>query len=241
MLEQHAAAVQRMAGDDWKKAERVKLAAWIQPKQEFRRFINSLLQLNVALLLGFRAKEKIKPQPGGQPIDLGWMPIISDDLPYEMTINALLEPGCGGVPTWQPEQPASRAMVKLPEQFRERFLNKRAPLDESDGEYLARWAAGDASASRSTPPPAGPAFRWKTSAEWNGRPLADAPLDVLREYRAMAAGALESAKPAARRPLEAMIADADRAIEDAEADAAMDSDSAEDTNGNWPEGEVANG
>jgi hypothetical protein len=144
MLEQHAANVHRMAGDDWKKAERVKMSAWIQPKQDFRRFVNSLLQLNVAIVMAFRAKEKIKPVSGGQPQEQGWMPIISDELPYEMTINVLLEPGCDGVPTWQPEHAASRGMVKLPQQFRERFMGKKVALDEDDGEYLARWAAGDA-------------------------------------------------------------------------------------------------
>ncbi len=224
MLEQHAANVQRMAGDDWKKAERVKMSAWIQPKQEFRRFVNSLLQMDVAILMAFRAKEKIKPVTGGQPQEQGWMPIISDELPYEMTINALLEPGCDGVPTWQPEHAASRGMVKLPQQFRDRFLNKKGPLDEDDGEYLARWAAGDApTATRhgSTPPPAGPVFRWKSNAEWHGRPLTDAPLDVLREYRAMIGNALDTAKPAARATLDAMAQEAARAIEDAEADDAM--------------------
>jgi len=169
LLEQHAANVKRMAGDDYKKAERVKMSAWIQPKQDFRRFVNSLLQLEVAIIMCFRAKEKIKPIKGSDPEDQGWMPIISDELPYEMTLNALLEPGSDGVPTWSPQERASRGMVKLPDQFRRHFADKHSALDEADGEFMARWARGE---DLSKP-------RFLTGKEWAGKLLSTAPVDVL--------------------------------------------------------------
>lgn len=142
MLEQHAANVERMSGGDSRKAERVNFAAWIKPKQEFQTFKGRLLQLNVALIMCFRAKRKIKPVPGKEPREMGWQPIINQELPFEMTVNALLEPGCDGVPTWAPEEKDSAEMVKLPAQFREHFRRKQGPLDEADGELLARWASG---------------------------------------------------------------------------------------------------
>ena len=74
---------------------------------------------------------------------LGWMPIAGEEFVFEMTVNMLLLPGSSGVPTWQPEEPGERAMIKLPEQFKAIFAERR-PLDEKTGEALAKWAAGSA-------------------------------------------------------------------------------------------------
>ncbi len=204
LLEQHAANVHRMAGDDYKKADRVKMTAWIQPKQDFRRFVNSLLQMEVAIIMCFRAKEKIKPIKGGDPEDQGWMPIISDELPYEMTLNALLEPGSDGVPTWDPQEKASRGMVKLPAQFRNHFTGKRAALDETDGEFMARWARGEDLV---------PVPRFLAGKEWAGKPLADAPVDVLVRYKDASIEGLAKKKGADADKLRAHIDDVTKEIE----------------------------
>ncbi len=202
MLEQHDAAVKRMSGGDWKKAERVNFAAWIEPKKAFQRFKNDLLQLNVAIIMCFRAKNKIKPVRGGEPKELGWMPIINDELTFEMTTNILLEPGCDGVPTWKPDQQESRERVKLPRQFRAHFESKKGALDESDGETLARWAAGETIAEPAKAQQAtngsGPMFasakavQWDGADEWAGKPLAFATLDTLNDYEAAVRRVLEN-------------------------------------------------
>ncbi len=57
--------------------------------------------------------------------------------------DTLLLPNAGGVPSWMSQEVGESMMIKLPEQFRQHFGNKRTPLDESDGEFMARWAAGD--------------------------------------------------------------------------------------------------
>jgi hypothetical protein len=58
-------------------------------------------------------------------------------------LQALLLPGSEGRPTWTPEMPAERAMIKLPLQFRELFKKEdSAQLNEQVGEELAKWAAG---------------------------------------------------------------------------------------------------
>ena len=144
VLEMHAAAVERMAGGDLKKAERVKMLAWVKPKQERRRLLNSLVQTGASMIFCFRAKEKLKMVPGKDPIPLGWMPIAGDEFVYEMTTSILLPAGARGVPEWQPEQVGERQMVKLPAQFTW-LAENRNELDESVGERMAQWAAGTAS------------------------------------------------------------------------------------------------
>ena len=189
LLSQHDEEVTRMAGNDWKKRERVNMAGWIKPKREFQEFKNELLQLNVAVVMCFRAKQKIKPVQGGQPKELGWMPIISDELTFEMTLNALLLPGSDGVPSWSPEEKESRERIKLPNQFREWFLRRKAgkPLDEDDGVMLAKWAAGESTEpERKQPDPVAPVFRerieWDGQSEYGGKPLSSAGIDALTGY-----------------------------------------------------------
>lgn len=146
VLEWHDAEVEKRSKGDPAKAERVKMLAWQKPKQARRRLINSILQMSVNGVFCFRAKEKLKIQPGKEPQQLGWMPIAAEELLYEMTLNALLPPGAQGVPRWAGEKAGEEMMVKLPEQFRSLLLGNREPLSEDIGEQLAEWAAGDAAA-----------------------------------------------------------------------------------------------
>lgn len=149
VLEMHAAEVKRMAGDDYKKAERVKMLAWGRPKQDRRRLINSLLQMHANFIFCFRAKEKIKVEAGQDPKPLGFMPIAGDEFIYEMTANCLLYPGSNGIPTWNTDMVGERAMMKLPLQFRS-ILGKPVPLSEDIGRALADWAAGTKSSEFET-------------------------------------------------------------------------------------------
>lgn len=138
VLEMHEAELQRMGG-----GSNANFAAWAKPKAELRRFINSVLQMRVNLIFCFRAKEKIKIVKGEDPKQLGFMPIASEEFIYEMTLNVLLYPSSGGVPTWQTSEIGERSVIKLPEQFRKVF-SAESPLDEETGEKLAQWAAGGA-------------------------------------------------------------------------------------------------
>lgn len=141
MLDAHDAEVDRMAGPDYAKRERVKMLAWGKPKKARQTLINELLQLNVNLILCFRAKEKLKISKGKDPEQLGWMPISGPEFMYEMALQVLLKPGSNGVPTWEPEYPGEKAMIKLPAQFISLFKGDKQ-LDEATGEELAKWASG---------------------------------------------------------------------------------------------------
>jgi ABC-type dipeptide/oligopeptide/nickel transport system ATPase subunit len=143
VLEQHAAEVERLAGGDQAKAERVKMLAWSGPKQARRRMINSFLQMPMSTIFCFRAKEKLKIERGQEPKPLGFMPIAGEEFIYEMTANFLLLPKAGGVPTWQSKEPGELATMKLPAQFQQLFSDA-GPLSEDHGESMARWAEGGA-------------------------------------------------------------------------------------------------
>jgi AAA domain len=143
VLEWHERETERLATLWGVSKEKAQMAAWGPPKKSRRRLINEVLQLNVNLIMTFRAKEKIKIVSGKNPIELGWQPICGDEFMYEMVLQALLLPGSEGRPTWTPEMPAERAMIKLPLQFRELFGKaESAQLTEQVGEELARWASG---------------------------------------------------------------------------------------------------
>jgi len=150
-LDQHEAEVARMLSA-WKNSTRdsVQMPAWAKPKADRQRLINTILQTPCNFIFCFRAKEKVKlstkeEKAGGEKAvqQLGWMPIAGEEFVFEMTVNGLLLPGAGGVPTWIGAEAGEKRMIKLPEQFRKLLLEHKGPLDEQLGETMATWAAGD--------------------------------------------------------------------------------------------------
>jgi len=138
----------------WKtNRDKVQMSAWAKPKKELREFLNEMLQMNINIIWCFRAKEKVKVIPGSPPKSLGFQPIIGDEMVFEMTVNMLLYPNSGGVPSWQPEEMAERATIKLPQQFRAIFKENK-PLDESIGMELAKWSSGSSIKTPETKPAA---------------------------------------------------------------------------------------
>jgi hypothetical protein len=145
-LEEHDAEAKRLA-KAWNKSEySVQFPAWAAPKAKRQRLINTILQLPINGIFCFRAKEKLKlergeKKGGNEPVTRGIQPIAGEAFIYEMTVNLLLYPGAGGVPTLASEIDDERLIIKTPRQFVEMF---RAPrqLDEDTGEAMARWAAG---------------------------------------------------------------------------------------------------
>jgi hypothetical protein len=145
-LETAEAVVNRIAGDDYKKREQVKMLGWAKAGPLRQKMIEGIKQLDGAFIFCFRAKEKVKPvkDKTGKTefVDMGFMPIAGEEWVYEMTLNCMLEPRSGGIPTWRSDHIGERMMMKLPKQFEGIFADPR-PLDESHGEAMARWARGD--------------------------------------------------------------------------------------------------
>lgn len=128
-----------LAGKPERDREKWNFTAWVEPKRQRTRLINTIKQLGCNVIFCFRAKEKVKV--GSKVTALGWMPIGGDEYLYECLISAILVPGCDGVPAWRPQMPGEQSIVKLPVEFREVFKEGQ-PLDEAMGEYVARWAKG---------------------------------------------------------------------------------------------------
>lgn len=144
MIDAHDKELDRMAGGDWSKRERMNMLAWQKPKAARRALINGILQLNANFIFCFRAKNTAKPvRKDGKTeiVQQGFMPIAGEELVFEMTMNALLLPHADGVPTWQSENVGERMMMKLPDQFRDLLAEPR-PLSEDIGAALATWARG---------------------------------------------------------------------------------------------------
>jgi hypothetical protein len=174
LLEWHERELDRMAGKDFEKRERVKFTAWIEPKRAHNKLVNKILQCRVHFVFCFRAKDKIAPVKNAKGktefVNIGWTPICSDRFEYEMTSLLILPPNAEGVPDLSAER------TKLQEQHRLAFPAGK-PLDEAAGRAMARWCSGKSLAAastapgrRETKPPLKPETRPATEAPADGPP-----------------------------------------------------------------------
>ena len=131
----------RMAGDDWKKREACKMAAWIKPKMAHKHMMQTLLQVKAHVILCFRAEEKIEMVRVDGRMEVrkkeslvgkdGWVPICEKNVPFEATCSFLLLASDPGKPH----------PIKLQEQHKP-FFKPQACIDEYAGEQLSKWAQG---------------------------------------------------------------------------------------------------
>jgi len=133
----------RMAGDDWKKREACKMAAWIKPKLSHKKMVQALLQVRAHVIMCFRAEQKIEMvRVDGKTVIQakhsltgldGWIPVCDKTLPFELTTSILFTPDKPGIPV----------PIKLQEQHKALFPLDKV-VDESSGERIAEWAKGGA-------------------------------------------------------------------------------------------------
>lgn len=147
MVDYQSKELDRMAGDDFGKRERMQMLAWQKPKAARRQLLQGITRLNANVILCFRAGEKSKPQKNEKGkteiVEQGFTPIAGPEFVYEMTCCALLRAGARGVPTWESDKPGEHAAIKLPGQFRNLFPAGEQ-IGEDQGEALAKWAVGGA-------------------------------------------------------------------------------------------------
>lgn len=210
LLEWHEEELGRMAGDDYKRREACKMAAWIKPKMAHKAFVSRLLQVRAHLILCFRAEEKVEmvrgdngkmqivPKATRTGLD-GWHPICEKNLPFEMTCSFLLTADKPGVPL----------PIKLQEQHRHLFPSGK-PIDEASGQALAAWASGGAQQTAAAPaPPASEARKRLTPRQLIDTAAAApsaAALDDLESTYAAAIDYLKANKPGEHDLLRAAIA-----------------------------------
>lgn len=206
MLDFQEHELDRMAGDDSAKRERMKMLAWQKPKAARRRLIERLTQINATIISCFRAKESVRPMKIGGKTEIvpqGFMPIAGDEFLFEQTVNILLLPKSGGVPTWQSENVGEKMMMKLPVQFADIFADSK-PLDEATGRALAEWASGGASTGRRPGErPPGELARGTVS------PRGGPPAAAAESVRGADDGARDSQRHASSRPVNSLGASDD--------------------------------
>lgn len=152
LLEYHREELDRLAGSDSKKRDRMHWTAWIKPKAAENQFIYTMLEANCHLILCFRAKEKIKIVKGVDPIDLGWQPIAGDRIAFETIFTLTLPPHCRGVP--------DLAISAMRKPF-DTLIPTGQALSEETGKALAAWAAGGAAPAPASPESASDAQKKK--------------------------------------------------------------------------------
>lgn len=163
-LEFHEQEVTRMAGNDYAKRDRVNMLAWAKPAAARRRLINTMVQLDLdALILCFRAKEKVKPLKVRDPqtgkekqewVEQGWQAIAGAEFVFEMTTVCVLPPKCNGVPDWTAE--ASKI-----EEHHKAIFPAGEQITEETGEQMAVWFQG----GDKKPPPAAADRRQQREAD----------------------------------------------------------------------------
>ncbi len=166
--------LERMAGSDYSKRERVKMAAWIKPKMAHKHMVQKLLQVRAHIILCLRAEEKIEMVKINGKLEVqkkqsltgkdGWIPVCDKNLPFEATCSFLLLASNPGVPY----------PIKLQEQHKVIFPMEKT-ITEQSGKLLASWACG----SESAPPP-----QPSLSASLPDAGDAKAGADPQRDYRA---------------------------------------------------------
>jgi len=164
ILDWQEAELNRMAGDDYKKREACKMAAWIKPKMEHKKMVQRFLQIKANLILCFRAEEKtemINPykialsewdRMGIDEKDRPERPHPSNDLPDKTVIRSKgWQPICDKNMPYEltvsflvlPEKPGIGQPIKLQEQHKAIFPTGKL-LDEEAGKRIAEWAKGGA-------------------------------------------------------------------------------------------------
>lgn len=150
LLEQHEAEMTKMAGNDYAKRERVKFTAWIRPKAKFTEFCLKQAQSGPHMVFCFRAKEKLKMvRVNGkqEPVPMGWQPICTEGIEFEMTVMFVLPPNSEGKPDFDAEAAGLRDPINT-------MVKKGMQFDEAFGKSLADWANSTvtpSAVSRETP------------------------------------------------------------------------------------------
>jgi hypothetical protein len=91
VLDWQAQELQRMAGDDFRKQERMKMAAWIKPKVAHKAMVYSFLQRRMPIIFSIRGEETIKPGEAGEKPTKIFKSVTNKDFPYEVTVSFRLE------------------------------------------------------------------------------------------------------------------------------------------------------
>jgi hypothetical protein len=151
VLDWQAQELQRMAGDDFRKQERMKMASWIKPKTAHKAMVYSLLQRRIPIIFSIRGEETVKPgeNPGEKPTRI-LKSVTNSQFPYEVTVSFRLEADRKGYLDL-----SDAKSFKMEGAHREIFRHGDQ-LAEEHGAALAAWARGERRPMASNPDEARP-------------------------------------------------------------------------------------
>ncbi|MER2263542.1 DEAD/DEAH box helicase family protein [Methylobacterium oxalidis] len=141
VLDWQAQELQRMAGDDFRKQERMKMASWIKPKSAHKAMVYSLLQRRIPIIFSIRGEETVKPGEAGEKPTRILKSVCNSHFPYEVTVSFRLDAERKGFidlsdpKSWKMEG-AHREIFRHGDQ-----------LSEEHGAALAAWARGERAAA----------------------------------------------------------------------------------------------
>jgi len=139
VLDWQAAELERMSGGDFRKAERMKMASWIKPKQAHKSMVYSLLQRRIPIIFSIRGEETVKPgeSSGDKPTKI-FKSVCNSHFPYEVTLSFRLDMERKGIIDLSDQR-----SFKMEGSHREMFKHGEQ-ISERHGEMLAAWARGEA-------------------------------------------------------------------------------------------------
>lgn len=137
VLDWQGQELQRMAGDDFRKQERMKMASWIKPKTAHKAMVYSLLQRRIPIIFSIRGEESVKPGESGEKPTKIFKSICNSQFPYEVTVSFRLETERKGYVDLS--DPRSYKM----EGAHEGIFRNGDRISEEHGAALAAWARGE--------------------------------------------------------------------------------------------------
>lgn len=136
VLDWQAQEIQRMAGDDFRKQERMKMASWIKPKSAHKAMVYSFLQRRMPIVFAIRGEESIKPGEAGEKPTKIFKSVCNSQFPFEVTVSFRLDSGRKGYIDLS--DPKSYKM----EGAHQGIFRDGDRISEQHGSALAEWARG---------------------------------------------------------------------------------------------------
>lgn len=179
VIDMQDAELDRMAGSDWGKRERCKMAAWIKPKLEHKKFIQNLLRLPVALICCLRGEEKTHSIKEGDKTkvvtDQFSTPLFDPRFIFELLLNfeAVAQKDSSG---------NVRGGFVVPRKVTHPSIAQLLPPAEKQigietGKALAKWCAAPGAAATASKPAEKSVAElkkelWEMTAEFHGKDAA---------------------------------------------------------------------
>lgn len=151
VLDWQAQELQRMAGDDFRKQESMKMLSWIKPKVAHKAMVYALLQRRIPIIFSIRGEESIKPGLAGEKPTKIFKSVCNSQFPYEVTVSFRLESERKGYVDLS--DPKSWKM----EGAHAEIFKHGDRISEDHGRQLAAWACG--LGRQAQPEPANPELK----------------------------------------------------------------------------------